>query len=63
MIIYTYEEIAEELGITRSAVRKIEQRAMRKVRKALKRKGMTLDDLIPDDTHFEPESIPWDISE
>ncbi len=43
---HTYEEIAQELGITRSAVRKIEQRALRKVRKALKEKGIELDDLI-----------------
>ena len=43
---YTYDEIAKELGVTRSAVHKIEQRALRKLRKALKEKGIELDDLI-----------------
>ena len=44
--VHTYEEIAKELGVTRSAARKIEQRALRKLRKALKEKGLTLGDYI-----------------
>jgi DNA-directed RNA polymerase sigma subunit (sigma70/sigma32) len=44
--VHTYEEIAQELGITRSAARKIEQRALRKLRKALEDKGQTLSDYI-----------------
>ena len=43
---HTYEEIAQELGVTRSAARKIEQRALRKLRKALKDRGLTLSDYI-----------------
>ena len=42
----TYAEIAAELGVTRSAARKIEQRALRKLRKALKEQGLTLADYI-----------------
>lgn len=60
----TYEEIALELGLTKSSVRKIEQRALRKLRKALESRGMVLSDLIPTDTHNEPEDVgQWDTSE
>lgn len=60
----TYEEIAVEMGLTKSAVRKIEQRALRKLRKALESKGMVLSDLTPTDTHNEPEDVGrWDTSE
>ena len=31
----TYEDIALEMGLTKSSVRRIEQRALRKLRKAL----------------------------
>jgi DNA-directed RNA polymerase sigma subunit (sigma70/sigma32) len=51
----TYEEIAEEMGMTRSGVRKLEQRALRKLHKALHDKGMSFDDLLPTHTHFESE--------
>lgn len=44
--VHTYEEIAQELGITRSAARKIEQRALRKLRKALTARGLDLSDYI-----------------
>ena len=44
--VHTYEEIAQELGITRSAARKIEQRALRKLKKSLADKGLTLSDYI-----------------
>jgi DNA-directed RNA polymerase sigma subunit (sigma70/sigma32) len=63
MIQYTYDEIATELGMTRSGVRKLEQRALRKVKKALDKRGMTLDDILPTTTHFEPEQTPWDTAE
>lgn len=60
----TYEEIALEMGLTKSSVRRIEQRALRKLRKALESKGMVLSDLIPTDTHNEPEDVGrWDTSE
>jgi DNA-directed RNA polymerase sigma subunit (sigma70/sigma32) len=62
-MIYTYEEIAEDMGMTRSGVRKLEQRALRKVKKALDKRGMTLDDILPTETHFEPEQTPWDTAE
>lgn len=55
----TYEEIAEELGMTRSGVRKIEQRALRKLKRALDKRGMSLDDILPSTTHFDGET-PWD---
>ena len=44
--VYTYAEIAKELGVTRSAARKIEQRAIQKLRRALKAKGLTLQDYV-----------------
>jgi len=44
--VHTYAEIARELGVTRSAARKIEQRAIQKLRKALKAKGLTLQDYV-----------------
>jgi hypothetical protein len=49
--------------MTPSGVRKLEQRALRKVRKELSKRGMTLDDILPTETHFEPEQTPWDTSE
>jgi DNA-directed RNA polymerase sigma subunit (sigma70/sigma32) len=55
MKLYTYEEIAEEMGMTRSGVRKLEQRALRKVRRELDKRGMSFDDLLPTHTHYEPE--------
>jgi DNA-directed RNA polymerase sigma subunit (sigma70/sigma32) len=58
MRIYSYTEIGEELGLTCGAVRKIEQRALRKVRKALRRRGMTFEDLLPTETHHEPQDAP-----
>jgi DNA-directed RNA polymerase sigma subunit (sigma70/sigma32) len=60
--IYTYEEIATELGISVSGVRKIEQQALRKIKKELKWRGMTLDDMLPSDTHHDGET-PWDTQE
>jgi DNA-directed RNA polymerase sigma subunit (sigma70/sigma32) len=59
----TYEEIAKEMDMTPSGVRKLEQRALRKVRKELSKRGMTLDDILPTETHFEPEQTPWDTPE
>lgn len=44
--VHTYEEIAAALGVTRSAARKIEQRALQKLRAALKEKGLSLSDYI-----------------
>ena len=44
--VHTYEEIAQELGVTRSAARKIEQRALRKLKRALEAEGKTLSDYI-----------------
>ena len=54
----TYEEIGLELNLTRSAVRKVEQRALRKLHRALKRKGMTFADLLPTQEAFEREEVP-----
>ena len=56
-ILHTYEEIAAELSMTRSAVRKIEQRALRKLGKALRAKGMSFEDLIPTEEIFEREEL------
>jgi DNA-directed RNA polymerase sigma subunit (sigma70/sigma32) len=53
----TYEEIGLELDLTRSAVRKIEQRALRKLQKALQAKGLDFDSLLPTETPFEREDI------
>lgn len=43
---FSYGEIAEELGITRAAVQQIEQRALRKIAKALILLGYIKDDFI-----------------
>jgi DNA-directed RNA polymerase sigma subunit (sigma70/sigma32) len=53
----TYEEIATEMGLTRSAVRKIEQRALRKLQKALADKGMDFEALLPTTEQFEREEL------
>ena len=42
----TLSEIAEELGISRQAVAEILQKAYKKVRKALKNKGIRQEDLL-----------------
>ncbi len=44
----TYEEIAYEMDLTRSAVYKIEQRALRKLRRALAERGISFEDLVQD---------------
>ena len=54
----TYDEIGATMNLTRSAVRKIEQRALRKLHKALKAKGMTFVDLLPTQEAFEREETP-----
>ena len=43
----TYADIGQELGLTPSAVRKIEQKALRKLRKGLEARGYTVDDIPP----------------
>ena len=42
----SYQEIAEELGLTREGVRQIEIRALGKLRKGLEDAGYTWDDFI-----------------
>lgn len=39
------EDIARMTGLTKQGVQKIEQRALRKLRKALEKKGITVDDI------------------
>ncbi len=53
----TYEEIGEAIGMSGSAVRKIEQRALRKLKRALARKGLTFEDLIPTTEQFDRQEI------
>ena len=55
--IHTYEEIATALGVTRSAARKIEQRALRKLKRALNARGMSFEDLLPTETSFYREDM------
>ena len=43
---HTYEEIGRELGVTKSAVRKIEQRALQKLKAQLAAKGLALSDYV-----------------
>jgi predicted transcriptional regulator len=52
---YTYEEIAQELGMTRSGVRKLEQRALRKLRRGLEDRGYTLEDILPEPEVYHGE--------
>ena len=54
----TYDEIGAAMDLTRSAVRKIEQRALRKLKRALADKGMTFADLLPTQEAFEREEVP-----
>ena len=44
----TLEEIADIMGCTRERVRQIEQRALMKLRKRLRAKGIQADDLLGD---------------
>lgn len=43
---FSYGEIADELGITRAAVQQIEQRALRKIAKALVLMGYLKEDFL-----------------
>lgn len=44
----TLREIGDELGITHQAVSEIIERAMRKIRQELFKRGIELDDLLDD---------------
>ena len=46
---FTLEEIAEMMGLTRERVRQIEAMALRKLRRALVRRGIDADSIIPRD--------------
>jgi DNA-directed RNA polymerase specialized sigma subunit len=46
---YTLEEIAEMMGLTRERVRQIEAMALRKLRRALRLRGIDADSIIPKD--------------
>ncbi|WP_412852371.1 sigma factor-like helix-turn-helix DNA-binding protein [Ectothiorhodospira shaposhnikovii] len=43
----TLDDVARELGISRECARQIEVRALRKLRRALERRGVSADDLLP----------------
>ena len=45
----TLEEIAQELGVSRQMVYKIEQRALRKARDMIKSSGLTLQEILTDE--------------
>lgn len=53
----TYEEIGQRLGLTRSAVYKIEQRALQKLRRALTEKGLSFEDLVQDSPSGSEQSF------
>ena len=42
----TYEEVAQEMGLTKASVRRIEQRALRKAQRILKKKGYSMEDFF-----------------
>lgn len=46
---YTLEEIANMMGLTRERVRQIEANALRKLRRALRLRGIDADLIIPRD--------------
>ena len=53
----TLEQVSQEIGLSREGVRKVEQRALEKVRKALEAKGITrtcLDDYTDRD-YYGPQ--------
>ena len=43
----TLDDVARELGISHECARQIEARALRKLRRALERRGVSADDLLP----------------
>jgi DNA-directed RNA polymerase sigma subunit (sigma70/sigma32) len=56
----THQEIADELGISRSAVQAIEQRALDKFRLGLMARGIRREDLFPlddKDATVEPRTL------
>jgi len=63
----SYEQIAQRLGLSKSSVRRIEQRALRKIRRRLEGSGYTLEDMLgtqPDNTHHTIEDAgQWDTDE
>jgi DNA-directed RNA polymerase sigma subunit (sigma70/sigma32) len=42
----TQQEVADAMGITRAAVQDIEKRALRKLKVALQKRGLTLEDFM-----------------
>lgn len=42
----TQQEVAEALGVSRAAVAEVEKKALRKLRIALKKKGITMKDFF-----------------
>lgn len=60
----SYEQIAQQLGLSKSSVRRIEQRALRKIRRRLEGSGYTLEDMLgtqPNNTHTTIEEAgQWD---
>ncbi len=52
----TLAEIADELGVTKSAIEQTEKKALRKLRKALEAKGLTATDL---DCFDDSGTVQW----
>lgn len=51
-------EVAAELGMSRKTVEAIEKKALAKLRRALKREGLTLEDFIDGDRMGKRSSFP-----
>jgi len=45
----SHQEMADELGVSRAAVSDMEKRALRKLKKELEKRGLTLDDFFGKD--------------
>lgn len=42
----SHQEMADELGVSRAAISDVEKRALRKLKKALEKRGFTMEDFF-----------------